>query len=390
MSRPEGRGGSVLGSLSEADFTRRYWQREPLLVRGALPAAIGLVDGDELAGLACEDGVDARLVIHDGEHDAWLCEDGPFAEARFATLPQRGWTLLVQAVDQHLAGVAALHERFAFLPRWRLDDVMVSYASDGGGVGPHFDHYDVFLIQASGARRWQIGQHCDAASALRDHPRLKLLADFQPRAQHDLQAGDMLYLPPGIAHQGTALGADCITCSVGFRAPSHGELLQGAAARLAEMLPEAARYRDSVPAIDADPYCINAAALRQVRTIWDSLAREHIDAALAQAFGCQLTEPRHPERIGERAPLRDPDTLARRVAGRGSVPLVHDPASRFAYALDGEHALLFVDGEAYRTSAVLARGVCHARVAWRELRDEHDRAVLLELLAQGSLVVRAR
>lgn len=389
MTRRTARPMSVLGSMSDAHFLRRYWQREPLLVRGALQHVADLVDGDELAGLACEDAVDARLVIHDAGRDAWQCEDGPFDAHRFATLPARGWTLLVQAVDQHMPGVAALLERFAFLPRWRLDDVMVSYASDGGGVGPHFDHYDVFLIQARGARRWQIGQRCDAHSALRDHPRLKLLADFTPGVEHELHAGDMLYLPPGIAHQGTALGDECITCSVGFRAPAHAELLQGAAAQLAAKLPEDARYRDSAPAIDADPYCINETALRRLRAVWDALAPEHIDAALAHAFGCQLTEPRHPERIGEHT-ASTPERTTRRLSGRGSVRLAHDPASRFAYAPCGERALLFVDGEAYHTSAALARGVCHARIALRELRDEHDRALLLELLAQGSLSVRGR
>lgn len=380
---------SILGALGDAEFIERHWQREPLLVRGALADTAALIDGDELAGLACEDAVDARIVIHDAARDAWRCEDGPFDADRFATLPQRGWTLLVQAVDQYLPDVAALREHFAFLPRWRLDDVMVSYASDGGGVGPHFDHYDVFLIQARGTRRWQIGQRCGQHSTLREHPRLKLLADFQAREEHVLHAGDMLYLPPGIAHQGTALGDDCITCSVGFRAPAHGELLQGAAVQLAAGLPEDARYRDIAQAIDPDPFLINDAALARVRAAWDGLARERIDAALAYAFGCQLTEPRHPERIGDAA-AHDRRALARRVAGNSSLQLVHDPASRFAYTLAGEHALLFVDGEAYHTSAALARGVCHAHVALHELRDEHDRAVLLALLAHGSLSVRGR
>ena len=375
---------SIFGPLSDTAFVQRYWQREPLLVRGALADTARLVDGDELAGLACEDTVDARIVIHDAGRDAWHCEQGPFDEARFSTLPAHGWTLLVQGVDHYLPKVAALRDHFAFLPRWRLDDVMVSYASTGGGVGPHFDHYDVFLIQASGARRWQIGQRCDAHSALREHPRLKLLAELRTHLTYDLQAGDMLYLPPGIAHQGTALSDDCITCSVGFRAPSHGDLLQGAAARLAEDLPEDARYRDSEQAIDADPYRINAAALERLRQSWDGLARERIDAALAHAFGCQLTEARHQEAIGARG-VDDGKALARRLRGRGSVRLAHDPASRFAYVESGERAVLFVNGEAYHTSLALARDVCHARVTLRTLTDDNDRAALLALLAQGSV-----
>jgi len=375
---------SILGELAEARFIAQHWQRQPLLVRGAVDAGHALVDGDELAGLACEDTVESRIVIHDPARGSWRCEDGPFDAARFATLPRHGWTLLVQSVDQHLPRVAALRSSFAFLPRWRLDDVMVSYAAEGGGVGPHFDRYDVFLIQARGRRRWELGQRCDASSALCEHPELKLLADFTRSAAYELEAGDMLYVPPGLAHWGTALGADCITCSVGFRAPSHGEIVHGAAARLAEDLGADARFQDSPESVAIDPFLINAAALGQVSLAWDTLARRAVDAALAHAFGCQVTEPRDPDLVGAEG-TADADALARRLAQGGTLHLMHDPASRFAYTVDGERAVLFVDGEAHPVSTTLARGVCHGRLSTHDLCDDEDRTVLLTLLGQGSI-----
>lgn len=377
---------SILGPLDATRFIDEHWQREPLLVRGAIDGAGDLVDGDELAGLACEEGVESRIVIHDPHSGGWRCEDGPFEEARFARLPRSGWTLLVQAVDQWLPRVADLLTRVDFLPRWRMDDVMVSYAVDGGGVGPHFDHYDVFLVQASGRRRWRLGQRCDAASPLREHPDLMLLERFEPDADHLLEPGDLLYVPPGLAHWGTAAGDDCITCSVGFRAPSLGDIVQGAAARLAEGLGEGARYRDTRASIDRDPYRINAAALAGLRTAWETLAPAAVDAALAESLGCQVTEPRHPEMVGAAAG-RDPGAAARRLAAGGDRRIVHDPASRLAYTADGGRAVLFVDGEAHHVSTALARAVCHGVLCGGTALDDEDRSVLLRLVSQGSVTV---
>jgi len=384
--RPAAPSASIFGDLAEARFIEQYWQRQPLLVRGAVDAAHAPVDGDELAGLACENEVESRIVIHEPRRGRWRCEEGPFDEARFATLPARGWTLLVQAVDQHLPRVAALLPRFAFLPRWRMDDVMVSYSVEGGGVGPHFDRYDVFLIQAQGSRRWVLGQRCDASSRLIESAPLKLLADFEPSASYTLEAGDMLYVPPGLAHWGTALSADCITCSVGFRAPSHADIVQGAAARLAEDSAEDARYRDSPESVTADPFLINGAALRQVRRAWDALSGDAVDTALAGAFGCQVTEPRDPDRIGAEG-TADARAVLRRLArpDRGPLRLVHHVASRFAYTVDADRAMLFVDGEAHPVSASLARGVCHGRLHGDDLCDDGDRAVLSVLIEQGSV-----
>src|SRR3990167_5380334 len=210
---------ALLGDITPRQFLTEYWQKKPLLIRAAYPDFTGLLSADELAGLACEEDVQARLVIN--RQGKWQVENGPFDEARFAKLPKRDWTLLVQGVNHHLPEAATLLQRFDFIPHARLDDLMVSYAPDGGGVGPHFDSYDVFLLQGQGKRLWRIRSEEDLT--LVDGAPLRILKNFKTEQEYLLEAGDMLYLPPHVAHWGIAVG-DCITYSIGFRAPSAQEL----------------------------------------------------------------------------------------------------------------------------------------------------------------------
>ncbi|MEQ9462828.1 MAG: cupin domain-containing protein [Haliea sp.] len=211
--------------LDQSDFLARYWQREPLLLRAAVPDFVPPVSAEELAGLAMETEVESRIAECRGEPAsaaAWHLEHGPFPASAF----DRGhpWTLLVQGVDQLLDEVAALRALAGFIPAWRLDDIMVSYASDGGGIGPHYDLYDVFLLQGEGERIWRIGQRCDDSTPLLPHPDLKLLAEFDCQAEYTLQCGDVLYIPPGVAHWGISVG-DSTCFSIGFRAPRMADLL---------------------------------------------------------------------------------------------------------------------------------------------------------------------
>lgn len=189
-------------------------------------AAAGLQhpDADTLAGLALDEDVESRLVIGAG-NGPWQLEQGPFEEDRFAALGERGWTLLVQSVDHYLTETSLLLDDFAFLPGWRLEDIMISYAAEGGSVGPHFDRYDVFLIQASGQRHWQLGPVCDEHSPQRSDTPLKMLAHMPVEQELTAGPGDVLYLPPGVAHHGIALDSHCVTWSVGFRAPDYRDLL---------------------------------------------------------------------------------------------------------------------------------------------------------------------
>jgi 50S ribosomal protein L16 3-hydroxylase len=228
----------LLGGLTIRRFLREYWHKQPLLVRNALPGFSGLLPPSALMDMARQAEVESRLVVHGA---SWTLEHGPFAPSRLKKLPKHNWTLLVQSVDHHLASATTLLERFAFIPRARLDDLMVSYAAPGGGVGPHFDSYDVFLLQGKGHRRWRISaqQNLELIEGLP----LKILSHFEPEAEYILGPGDMLYLPPHYAHDGIAED-DCMTYSVGFRAPSYEELGQGFLDFLSDELALPGRYAD--------------------------------------------------------------------------------------------------------------------------------------------------
>lgn len=381
---------SLLGTLTPQQFIDRVWQQQPLLVRQALPEAVDIVDGNDLAGIACEADGEARLISCDAEQQDWQCEQGPFKGSRFKKLPATHWTLLVQSVDQWIAEVAALLPHFHFLPRWRLDDIMISYATDGGGVGPHFDYYDVFLLQTSGQRQWKIGQRCNEKSALRDNTSLRLLQDFHTEAEYLLEPGDMLYLPAGVAHWGTAIGDNCITVSIGFRAASQQEILRAALDNIADALPAHIRYRDTSTAIDSDPFRINDAAIEQLLAFWQSLPPTQTRNALADALGELATEPRHHEHIAPEQQLTDTQ-LRKKLQSKKGLLVEHHPSSRFAYRLtdnDNATAALYVDGGMLHTSAALAQAICHGHITATTCNSDDHATLLLTLINQGSLLLR--
>ncbi len=243
---------ALLGGLAPRDFMRRHWQKKPLLVRAALPAAPqAFIERAALFALAARDDVESRLVVHG--RGGWRLRHGPFARRTLPPLRQPGWSLLVQGLDLHLDAAHELLQRFRFVPDARLDDVMVSYASDGGGVGPHFDSYDVFLLQIHGRRRWRIGRL--RRPQLQPDVPLKILANFEAEQEWLLEPGDMLYLPPRWAHDGIAEG-ECMTCSIGFRAPGRDELARALLQRLLEEEAEstgASIYRDPAQPATAAP-----------------------------------------------------------------------------------------------------------------------------------------
>jgi 50S ribosomal protein L16 3-hydroxylase len=220
---------SLLGGLSPDQFMKRHWHKKPLLIRQAIPGFAPLLDRAELVALAAQDDVESRLVVR--KPQGWTLKQGPFSKKALPPFKQPGWTLLVQGVDLHDETVHQLAQQFRFVPDARMDDVMISYATDGGGVGPHFDSYDVFLLQAHGQRRWRIGRQKDLT--LEESVPLKILANFEYEEEFILNPGDMLYLPPLYAHDGDAVG-ECMTYSMGFRAPRTGELARELLAGLAE------------------------------------------------------------------------------------------------------------------------------------------------------------
>lgn len=269
----------MLAGLSPAQFMRKHWQKKPLLVRQAFDGATPPATLKELAALAARDDVESRLVTaFDGD---WKLRHGPIA--RLPAMNKPGWTLLVQGLDQHLDAARALLDRFRFAPDARLDDLMLSVASDGGGVGPHFDSYDVFLIQLAGRRRWRIAAQRDAV--LRDDVPLKIIANFKPEEEFVLEPGDMLYLPPGWAHDGVAVGAGCITGSVGFRAST----AEGLAA---ELLPRLLDDVESAGKLYADPRQDATTEPARVPAALLDFARRAVEAAVQrpQALECALGE----------------------------------------------------------------------------------------------------
>ena len=335
---------TLLGGLSPAQFMRSYWQKKPLLVRGAMPDLAPLLSRPELVRLAAQDGVESRLIVKSGE--SWRMKNGPFAARTLPSISRPGWTLLVQGVDGLDRRVNELLQQFRFVPDARLDDLMISLASTGGGVGPHFDSYDVFLLQASGRRRWMIGQQKDLT--LQSGVPLKILQNFEPEEEYFLNAGDMLYLPPRYAHDGIAVamsGADgksidCMTYSIGFKAPVLAELAAEVLHKLAEFsedadtLPKSSqkRYADKMqtatPAPAELPSALVSFANAAVhRVLSDSLA-------VACALGEIMTSPKAKVWFDE--PLTT-------WSGTGGQGVLLDIKTRMMY--DADH--IFINGESY-------------------------------------------
>lgn len=274
--------------LSQEQFLTQYWQKKPLLIRQALPGFDPVLSIDELAGLACEEEVESRLIEEVGETGPWQCRHGPFSETDYARLPESHWTLLVQDVDKHVPELAPIMRRFNFIPEWRRDDLMVSFAPVGGSVGPHTDGYDVFLLQAMGTRRWQISHEPVQEAVYIDSLDLKILRQFDPDESWDLQPGDMLYLPPHFAHHGVALN-DCMTFSIGFRAPTQLEILDAFMQTLTEQGVGQQRYRDPGLQVADDEKHVDTAALRRFKQSLMNLI-EHSDHVISDAVGRLLTE----------------------------------------------------------------------------------------------------
>ena len=328
---------TLLGGLSPARFLREIWHKRPLLIRNAVPGFEGLLSPAEMQQLACREDVESRLIQGSGTH--WELDHGPFRKADFRRLPKTEWTLLVQSLNHFLPEADALLSRFDFIPHARLDDLMVSYAAPGGSVGPHFDSYDVFLLQGKGHRRWQISTQSDLA--LLDGAPLKILRHFEAEDEWLLGPGDMLYLPPHVAHYGVAED-DCMTYSVGFRAPTTEELAHGFLMHLQDTLTLEGRYADPDLRLQAHPGQIGKAMLSQIE---DMVARiKWSKRDVAEFAGRYLSEPKPnvffdpPEAPLGRAAFN-------RQASKAGVAL--NPKSRLLFAGDR----FFINGEAFTPAA---------------------------------------
>jgi 50S ribosomal protein L16 3-hydroxylase len=340
----------LLAGLSPAQFMRRHWQKKPLLVRGAIAGFKPLLSRAELFKLAASESVESRLIVKNEQ--AWRMKSGPFAPRSLPPISKPGWTLLVQGVDGHEAAVHRFMQQFRFVPDARLDDVMISWATPGGGVGPHFDSYDVFLFQASGRRRWKISQQNDLT--LQQGVPLKILQNFAPEQEFVLEAGDMLYLPPRYAHEGIAevcTGADgkaqdCMTYSIGFKAPVQAELTAELLHKLAEFGEDEGEnadvssgspkkmYRDPSQAATSHPAELPAALIAFASNAVRQALQDPL--ALACAFGEVMTAPK--------AQVWFEQTGADWDGTPNGQSLHLDTKTRMMY--DADH--VFINGESYR------------------------------------------
>jgi 50S ribosomal protein L16 3-hydroxylase len=304
---------TLLGGLSPRAFLARYWQRRPLVVRRAIPAFNDPVTKSGLYRLAARDDAESRLVTRSARK--WTLADGPFARRTLAAMPDSHWTLLVQGVNHFVPAVDALMRQFAFASYARLDDVMVSYAAAGGGVGPHVDSYDVFLVQGRGRRRWRIGR--PRPYRLDAHAPLKILADFRPEQEWVLEAGDLLYVPPGWAHDGTAL-EPCLTYSIGFRAPAAQELAVSFLQFLEDRVRRRGTYSDPGLKPQRHPARLSNALLDRYARMLGSLPVARHD--IREFLGCHLSEPKPHVRFDR--PGRQPGLSAftRSIVRRGMRP----------------------------------------------------------------------
>ncbi|AXI83826.1 cupin domain-containing protein [Xylella taiwanensis] len=376
-----------LGILPE-DFLHNYWHKRPLLIRNAFPDFHNPVTPEDLAGLACEEDVLSRLIRHDRNTGAWEVRNGPFQEEEFPGLPDHDWTLLVQDVDKWDPDVHALLEHFRFLPRWRIDDIMISFATTNGSVGAHVDHYDVFLLQGQGHRRWQIDAsvtmgHKAPPLDFRNDVDIKLLRHFDPTHEWVLAPGDMLYLPPLVPHHGIAEDP-CLTYSVGMRAPSSAELVSDWLDTLISDADETVRYHDADLKRPNDPYEIDAAAMHRAITALNALRMHDDPDRLGSWFGRFITTYRTSNTIAPYTTTPHRETLEHALAAGGD--LIRHPWSRTAWCHATRGAKLFCSGLEFTLTCQDAQRLAAAeRVdihTYTQLSDR-GRTALLNLVAQG-------
>ena len=378
--------GYCLGETSVDVFLKQYWQKKPLVIRNAFANLQSPITAEELAGLACEENVNARLVLErDGDYP-WQVEFGPFAESRFGDLPQSHWSLLVSDVEKHLPETKALLKPFRFIPDWRVDDLMISYAPTGGSVGAHTDAYDVFLIQLSGQRLWKISE-VFSEETLEDVD-LCILKEFAAQDEWLMNAGDMLYLPPNVAHHGIAQEHDnpCMTASVGFRAPSLKTITSDYVNYLNENVHDDTRYSDASATLPEHHAEISDQTVFQfVEYLKQGLSIDH--EQVKTWLGQYCSDNSTYEDMLDEQQLDDYSELAELTA---RYSFEQSPYSNFLFGTSAQTTLLFVNGKRYETSQAFAEAICDdEQLDFKNLQQvmtENDREILLTLFNNGAVV----
>lgn len=376
--------------LTQQQFLDRYWQKRPLVIRGAFKQPVADFKVDDFAGLATESAVESRLIQQVADN-RWTLLNGPFSAETFANLPETAWTILIQDVDKHFPELQTLFNGFRFIPDWRREDLMISYAVPGGSVGPHTDSYDVFLLQSEGIRDWHISAMAETLPQWQQDSELRVLAEFEADHYWSLQPGDMLYLPPHFAHYGIAKTA-CLTFSIGFRAPSEAQLMDALVNTLLEAQLGDARYSDADLTVASHSSQIDQQAIARCKKLLYQTI-ESADATLIQAIGQVVTESKSnlldlAESV-EPSMLDADDLAAQFEQGQR---LIRNAYLRFAWYADAETAYCFVGGERYiasADSASLLPVLCETAVLdmthWQHVKtDEALVNLLIELLAAGA------
>jgi 50S ribosomal protein L16 3-hydroxylase len=380
----------LLGRLTPAEFLKKYWQKKPLLIRQAVPNFQSPVTPDDLAGIACQELANVRLVQQSSGKNGWTVEDGPFQESRFAGLPESNWTILVQEMEKWVPQIERLRQKFNFIPDWRTDDVMVSYAADQGSVGPHVDNYDVFLLQGMGQRRWQIGAtRLDKENFIPDIE-LRILQKFRPDHEWILNPGDMLYLPPKIPHYGVAIGP-CMTYSFGFRSPSANELLSALLESSGDDLDQIF-YSDPDLKLQKNSGEIASDAVKKAIDLLRSLPVEPDEAV--HWFGRLITQNRRHEPLDP--PKRKLSSYAGMLTKKSNAQGLHkNPEVRFAYSKSKRNSVeLFIDGNEIILSTAMTpivKKLCGGVVFTTSYLsmidpDSAEAKLILSLCNQGYLV----
>lgn len=377
---------SLLGGITPAQFLAEYWQKKPLLIKQAIANFTGLLSPEDLAGLACEDEAQARIVQQKGEK--WLLKNGPFDDADFSKLPpitseKSNWTLLVQSVNHYLPEATELLQQFDFIPHARLDDLMVSYATDGGGVGPHFDSYDVFLLQGQGKRLWRISEQTDLT--LIDGAPLRILKNFDTSQEWLLEAGDMLYLPPQMAHWGIAVSTknedgnveDCMTYSIGFRAPKNQELASEFLGFMQDKLAQdnvlfTGIYQDADLGVQTHPAEISNTMISRVSEHLKKITWSDDD--VAQFLGSYLSEPKANVVFDANKKI--------------TLKAFAEKVAKMGIALDLKSQMLFFDTDSLKTHFFMnGEGVIFNNQSAEILKLLADKRILLASIIEDNLLL---
>ncbi|KTC69268.1 cupin [Legionella birminghamensis] len=331
----------IFNAIEKEDFLANYWQKKPFVFRQAFPSFESPISGDELAGLAMEEEIESRLVWQTpGKLPGWHLKRGPFSRSNFKKLPPSHWTLLVQAVDRFVPEVMELLDQFNFLPQWRVDDVMISYAANGGGVGPHYDNYDVFLLQAQGRRRWLLTtQHCHPANYL-PNLELRIMKQFEVEEEFILEEGDILYLPPHVGHNGISLSEECMTYSFGYRSYPAKELWDSFSQHFWDEASFSELYKDPDWSELKNSAEIPGEAVERAKKLLKKMIDGN-DEQFSRWFGCFITG------LDEQAEgFILPEKQRKRKKFLSAGALMRNPFSRFAY-YETPQFEFFINGECW-------------------------------------------